>query len=67
MGRSGKKRQCPQCGSTDLLLQDSYDDGVELYVCSDCDNEFEVGGIREKHRRSEDDEEEVVGREAEDE
>ena len=44
MGRSKKARQCPRCASKDVILQDSFDDGYDLYVCADCDFEFEVGG-----------------------
>jgi hypothetical protein len=33
-----------------VLLQDSYDDGSHLYVCADCDHEFEVGGHGGKRR-----------------
>jgi transcription elongation factor Elf1 len=54
MGKARRTRQCPRCGSKDVLLQDSYDDGASLYVCSDCDHGFEVGGVRRKngHKRS---------------
>lgn len=48
MGRSKKARKCPRCGSKDVLLQDSFSDGVDLYVCADCDYDFEVGGSRGK-------------------
>ncbi|MFH1699465.1 MAG: hypothetical protein ABIE07_02665 [Candidatus Zixiibacteriota bacterium] len=50
MGRSKKSRQCPRCASKDVILQDTYVDGVNLYVCADCDYEFEVGGYRSKNR-----------------
>lgn len=43
MGRSKKSRKCPRCASKDVILQDSFDDGFDLYVCADCDFEFEVG------------------------
>ena len=49
MGKSHKTRKCPRCGSRDVLLQHIYDDGVNLYICSDCDHDFEVGG---SHRRN---------------
>jgi transposase-like protein len=55
MGRSKKARQCPRCASKDVILQDSFDDGYDLYVCADCDFEFEVGGSGSK--RSQDYEE----------
>ncbi len=48
MGRSKKTRQCPRCASKDVLLQDSFEGGISLYVCTDCDHEFEVGGPRSK-------------------
>lgn len=48
MGRSKKSRQCPRCASKDVILQDSFDDGCDLYVCADCDFEFEVGGSGSK-------------------
>ena len=44
MARAKKNRKCPRCNSGDLLLQDSFEDGIDLYVCADCDHEFEVGG-----------------------
>ena len=44
MKRSKKSGKCPRCASKDIMLQDSFDDGVDLYVCVDCDYEFEVGG-----------------------
>ncbi|MFZ5979652.1 MAG: hypothetical protein ACOYVF_03385 [Candidatus Zixiibacteriota bacterium] len=50
MGRSKKARRCPRCGSKDVLLQDSFSDGVDLYVCADCDHDFEVGGSHGKQR-----------------
>lgn len=53
MGRSKKTRRCPRCNSRDIVLQDSFDDGVDLYVCSDCGHDFEVGGYRHKHRDEE--------------
>lgn len=53
MGRSKRARKCPRCGSKNVLLMDSFDDGVYLYLCADCDHEFEVGGYRIR-RRSED-------------
>jgi DNA-directed RNA polymerase subunit M/transcription elongation factor TFIIS len=46
MGRSKKVRKCPRCGSKDMMLQDSFDDGVDLYVCDDCDYELEIGVSR---------------------
>jgi len=48
MGRSKKSRKCPRCASRDVILQDSFDDGFDLYVCADCDFEFEVGGSGSK-------------------
>jgi transposase-like protein len=54
MGRSKKSRRCPRCGSKDVLLQDSFTDGAELYLCTNCDHEFEAGGYRAKRRNEED-------------
>ncbi len=53
MGRAKKSRKCPRCNSSDVLLQDSFDDGIELYVCADCDHEFEVGGPVPKYKVNE--------------
>jgi uncharacterized metal-binding protein (TIGR02443 family) len=50
MGRFTKTRKCPRCGSKDVLLQDSFENGVNLFVCVDCDHEFEIGGYRGRHR-----------------
>jgi len=44
MGRAKKNRKCPRCNGSDVLLQDSFEDGIDLYACADCDYEFEVGG-----------------------
>jgi DNA-directed RNA polymerase subunit RPC12/RpoP len=53
MGKSKNPRKCPRCGSRDILLQDSFDGGFDLYVCSDCDHEFEVGeGLKKNHGRN---------------
>lgn len=54
MGRSKKSRKCPRCGGKDIILQDTFDD-VSLYVCADCDFEFEVGGYGRKSRSDDDD------------
>jgi transposase-like protein len=42
MGRSKKTKKCPLCGSSDVFIQDSFDDGFDLYICTDCGQEFEV-------------------------
>jgi DNA-directed RNA polymerase subunit RPC12/RpoP len=69
MRRSKKRpKRCPVCGSRDVLLQDTFDDGIDLYVCADCDHEFEVGHTRSKRRGSDFDyedefERDVVGSE----
>lgn len=55
MGRSKKTRKCPRCASKDVLLQDSFEDGINLYVCTDCDYEFEVGGSRSKRHNKDSD------------
>lgn len=50
MKRSKKSRKCPRCAGKEIMLQDSFDDGVDLYVCLDCDYEFEFSGSNSKHR-----------------
>ncbi|MFH1374754.1 MAG: hypothetical protein ABII79_13265 [bacterium] len=52
MGRSKKNRKCPRCNSSDVLLQDSFEEGIDLYVCADCDHEFEVGGSISRNKTS---------------
>jgi transposase-like protein len=42
MGRSKKAKKCPHYGSSDVFIQDSFDDGFDLYLCADCGQEFEV-------------------------
>ena len=44
MGRSKKSRKCPRCAGTDISLAYKLDDGTNVYVCSDCDFEFEIAG-----------------------
>ncbi len=63
MGRVKKSKQCPRCSSKDVLLQDSFDDGTALYVCADCDHEFEVGGSKLRNRASKHDSDGDFGRE----
>lgn len=55
MKRSKKSRKCPRCSSGNVLLQDSSNDGVDLYVCFDCNYEFEIDGYNPKHQDDEDD------------
>lgn len=50
MKRSKKSRRCPRCSSRDVLIQDTYEDGIVLYVCADCDHEFEVRSSRSRRR-----------------
>ena len=50
MSRSKKARKCPRCSSRDILLQDSLDDGTDVYVCADCDLEFEIRGYASKRQ-----------------
>lgn len=50
MGRSKRNRKCPRCGSKNILFQDRFDDGAELYVCADCNHEFEVRGSGSRRR-----------------
>jgi DNA-directed RNA polymerase subunit M/transcription elongation factor TFIIS len=42
MSAQKKGRSCPRCGGTDIQLQEEIAPGVLLYVCVDCDHEFEV-------------------------
>ena len=42
MNAQKKGRSCPRCGGTDLQLQEEIAPGVLLYVCVDCDHEFEI-------------------------
>lgn len=65
MGRSKKTRKCPRCSSRDVLLQDSFDDGIDLYICADCDHEFEVRGSRLRHRGEDDDVDDYFNQESE--
>jgi len=41
MGKSGKKKSCPRCGSTDVTLIEEDENQVAYFVCMDCDNTFE--------------------------
>jgi transposase-like protein len=53
MARAKKNKKCPRCNSGDVLLLDSFDDGIDLYVCEHCDHDFEVGGHTSRHREVE--------------
>jgi len=47
-----KGKQCPRCGSRDILVEDSPGERALVYVCMDCDHSFDVGGrAREKHEK----------------
>ncbi len=50
MSRSKNKQSCPRCGSKDVLLQEAFGRKAQSYVCLDCDQQFETGGYRPKHR-----------------
>lgn len=54
MSKQKKARQCPRCSGRDVLLQDSFDDGIDLYICADCDFEFEVSSSRSKQKEEDD-------------
>lgn len=49
MGRLKGNKCCPRCGSDDVLLQDMLSNNVSVYVCLECDKEFETGGHQKKH------------------
>jgi|GEM_PF-3164827 len=51
MKRSKKGLKCPECGSRDVLLHESYDDGYDLYVCADCQQDFEIDSLASRKRR----------------
>jgi len=57
MGRPKRARMCPRCAGKDILLQDTLDDGTLVYVCADCDYEFEVAGSWARRRNDETDDE----------
>jgi DNA-directed RNA polymerase subunit RPC12/RpoP len=40
MKRLGHNKGCPRCGSRDIQILDS---AASVYVCLDCDHEFETG------------------------
>lgn len=48
MGRIKNNKCCPRCGSDDVLLQDMLSNSIALYICLDCDKEFETGGHLKK-------------------
>jgi DNA-directed RNA polymerase subunit RPC12/RpoP len=50
MEGSKKNRRCPRCASKNVLLEESFDDGADLYVCVNCDHEFEIYGPRAKQQ-----------------
>ncbi|UCG63213.1 MAG: hypothetical protein JSV52_08010 [Candidatus Zixiibacteriota bacterium] len=51
MALKNKGHKCPKCGSRDVLLQDTLEHNVNVYVCLDCDHEFSSGGKRHEERR----------------
>jgi len=42
MKRMGHIKSCPRCGSRDIEVLEGAD-GTTVYVCLDCDHEFESG------------------------
>lgn len=50
MGHLKKIRKCPRCKSKNITLQESYGGGIDVYVCDDCEHEFEIGWSKTKHR-----------------
>lgn len=51
MGSKNKGHKCPKCGSRDILLQDTLEHNVNVYVCLDCDEEFSTDGKRREEIR----------------
>jgi DNA-directed RNA polymerase subunit RPC12/RpoP len=43
MKHLGHNKNCPRCGSRDIGILDSADNTAGVYVCLDCDHEFEPG------------------------
>lgn len=52
MTSKSKGQRCPRCGSRDVLWQDTGERHIGLYVCLDCDHEFQKGA-NENRRRDE--------------
>lgn len=50
MTPKSKGQECPRCGSRDVLLQDTQGPNVSIYVCLDCDHEFQTGSSESKRR-----------------
>lgn len=50
MSSKSKGQRCPRCGSKDVLLQDTLERNVRVFVCLDCDHEFTLGGSTESKR-----------------
>jgi DNA-directed RNA polymerase subunit RPC12/RpoP len=49
MAAQTKGKQCPRCGSRDIVAQEAPEESTLVYVCMDCDHTFEVGGrVKEK-------------------
>jgi uncharacterized metal-binding protein (TIGR02443 family) len=53
MPSKNKGHKCPRCSSRDVLLQDTLERNVDVYVCLDCDHEFSTAGRRRDERRDE--------------
>jgi len=50
MTPKSKGQRCPRCGSKDVLLQDAREKNIGVYVCLDCDHEFQTGSGGSKRR-----------------
>lgn len=53
MAPKSKGQRCPRCGSRDVLIQDTLERNVTVYVCLDCDHEFSTDGKRREDHREE--------------
>jgi len=50
MTPKSKGQRCPRCGSRDVLGQDTGERYLSLFVCLDCDHEFQTGAGENKRR-----------------
>jgi len=56
MAKKKNIRTCPNCGSRNLQAEGHSKKGRILYICSECDHEFEIRAGNESDRWNREDE-----------
>jgi transposase-like protein len=44
MAPSKVHKECPRCGSREVIVEDNDRGGVRVFMCLECDHVFEISG-----------------------